>query len=120
MEQTFAKEYTVTKEITAEALGSGGLAVLATPAMVAMVENACYEELQQELPEGKTSVGGFLSIEHLAPTAVGATVTVRVAVYEHAGTKVVFSFTVYEGEKLVGKGNHERFIVEKERFLKKL
>lgn len=120
MEQTFAKDYTVTEEITAKTLGSGGLDVLATPAMVAMVENACYEELQKELPDEKTSVGGFLSIEHLAPTAIGATVTVRAAIYEHASAKVVFSFTVYEGEKLVGKGNHERFIVNKEQFLKKI
>ncbi|MCD5028992.1 thioesterase family protein [Enterococcus asini] len=120
MDQTFAKEYTVTADLTAEAMGSGGIPVLATPAMVTMVENACYGELQKELKAEETSVGGFLSIEHLAPSPVGATVTVRAALYEHAGTKVVFSFTVYEGEKLVGKGNHERFIVKKECFLSKL
>ncbi|MEO1782398.1 MULTISPECIES: thioesterase family protein [Enterococcus] len=120
VEVNFKKEYLVTADRTAKAMGSGGLDVLATPELVAMVENACYLHLAEHLPKEKTTVGGFISLEHVAPSAVGATITIKANLYERDGNKAVFSFTAYDGDKKVGKGNHERFVVEKDAFLAKL
>ncbi|MFY1067564.1 thioesterase family protein [Enterococcus sp. AD013-P3] len=119
-EENFEKDYLVTEDRTAKAMGSGGLDVLATPELVAMVENTCYQHLESEIAKEKTTVGGFISLEHVAPSPVGATITIKANLYERDGNKVVFSFSAYEGEKKVGKGNHERFIVDKDQFLAKM
>lgn len=119
-EENFEKDYLVTEDRTAKAMGSGGLDVLATPELVAMVENACYQHLESEIAKEKTTVGGFISLEHVAPSPVGATITIKANLYERDVNKVVFSFSAYEGEKKVGKGNHERFIVDKDQFLAKM
>ena len=52
---TFTVKKVVTEDMTAAALGSGGLPVFGTPYLVAMVENAAFTYLQQELPEGKST-----------------------------------------------------------------
>lgn len=114
------KKFIVGPEQTAEKMGSGGLPVYATPALVAAVENTCYEGLQATLAEGFTSVGGSLELQHLAPSPVGAEITIKAEITEAKGKKTVFSFTAYEGEKLIGKGRHIRFTVEIKSFLENL
>ena len=85
---TFTVKKTVTEDMTAAALGSGGLPVFGTPYLVAMVENAAFTYLQQELPEGKSTVGTKVDMAHVSPSPGGMEVTVTVevtAINKHAG-----------------------------------
>ena len=68
---TYTMEKTVTPDMTAKAVGSGGLEVFGTPFMMGLMENAAMQCVQPELPEGKGTVGVEISSSHLAPTPVG-------------------------------------------------
>ncbi|MGI6605159.1 MAG: thioesterase family protein [Firmicutes bacterium] len=110
----------VTPEYTAAHLGSGGVEVLATPMMIALMEGAARNAVQPSLPEGWTTVGTVVNIRHLAPTPVGMTVTARAKLNEVDGRRLVFAVEVYDEVKKVGEGMHERFIINTERFHSKL
>lgn len=106
----------VKPEYTAKSLGSGGVDVLATPMLVALMEGAARDAVQASLPTGWTTVGTRVNIEHLAATPVGMKVTARARLTQVEGRRLVFDVEAYdEGEK-VGQGQHERFIVISERF----
>ena len=118
---TYEYKNTVTKDITADALGSGGLEVLATPFMICWMEGAAYFYMKEHLPEGKSSVGTMVNIRHLSPTPVGAEVTVRAeltAVSEN-GKMYTFRVEAYDNKGLIGEGTHERAVIDCERFMKK-
>ena len=109
----------VTDEITAAAGGSGALRVFGTPFLVAQMENAGLEYMARELPEGKSSVGILVSAEHTAPTPVGMEVTVRVTVTDiSANGKIVdFDMEAFDEVGPIGKGHHQRAVIDVERFL---
>lgn len=111
---------TVTEQNTALALGSGDLPVFATPALVALMENAAMQTVASLLPEGSTTVGGFIETSHLAPSAIGKTIQATATLTEVKGKKLSFNIEAFEGEKLVGKATHIRFIVDREKFMKSL
>ena len=111
---------TVTDAVTAIAMGSGDMPVLATPAMMALMENAAMLAIAEALPEGCTSVGGHIESSHLKPSKIGETVTAIAEVTKVDGKKVEFKVAAYSGETLLGEGKHLRFVVDKERFLTKL
>lgn len=110
----------VTREMTAAALGSGDLDVLATPAMIALMENAAMLAVAPHLPEGATTVGGSISCTHLRPTAIGKSVTATAKVIAVDGKKITFAVIAREGEHLVGEGTHTRFIVDRKQFTDRL
>lgn len=105
---------------TAEYIGSGDMAVLATPAMVALMENAAMLAVAKHLGEGETTVGSMISTSHLKPSKVGATVLAVAELIEVDGRKLTFKIAAYDGETLIGEGEHVRFIVNREKFLSKL
>ena len=105
---------------TAEYIGSGDMAVLATPAMVALMENAAMLAVAKHLGEGETTVGSMISTSHLKPSKVGATVLAVAELVEVDGRKLAFKIAAYDGETLIGEGEHVRFIVNREKFLSKL
>lgn len=105
---------------TAEYIGSGDMAVLATPAMVALMENAAMLAVAKHLGEGETTVGSMISTSHLKPSKVGATVLAVAELVEVDGRKLTFKIAAYDGETLIGEGEHVRFIVNREKFLSKL
>lgn len=111
---------TVTEQNTALALGSGDLPVFATPALVALMENAAMKTVASLLPEGSTTVGGFIETSHLAPSAIGKTIQATATLIEVKGKKLSFNIEAFEGEKLVGKATHIRFIVDREKFMNSL
>jgi predicted thioesterase len=86
-------------------------AVYATPRMVSDVEYTCRELLLEHLDAGEDSVGAHVSIDHLAPTPMGMSVTIEVKVADIERRKVVFEFSVKDIEE-VGRGRHVRFIVD--------
>ena len=110
----------VTENNTALTMGSGDMSVFATPALVALMENAAMKAVAPHLPEGSTTVGGFIETSHLASSAIGATIEAKATLTEIKGRKLSFAIEATEGDKLVGKATHIRFIVEREKFLNNL
>ena len=109
----------VTDNNTAESVGSGGLKVFATPAMIALMEKASFIAIDECLDEGATSVGTMVNVEHVSATPVGALVTVESVVTAVEGRKISFEVTASDNAGLIGKGTHERFVVDAERFMSK-
>lgn len=110
------KSLTVTDANIAKTMGSGTLDVFATPAMVALIEQTAYTSIESELEPGWGSVGTSLNIQHLSATPVGMTVTATTELVEVDRRRLVFHAEVYDEKGLVGKGTHERFLVENEKF----
>jgi len=110
---------TVSNDNTAATMGSGTLAVFATPAMIALMEKTSYVSVQNELDEGMGSVGTLLNVKHLAATPVGMTVTCESELVEIDNRRLVFTVKAYDEKGLIGEGTHERFIVQNEKFLAK-
>ena len=105
---------------TAEFIGSGDMAVLATPAMVALMENAAMLAVALHLDEGETTVGSMISTSHLKPSKVGNAISAVAELTEIDGRKLTFKIQAYDGDTLIGEGDHIRFIVNREKFLSKL
>lgn len=116
----YISKLVVTEDKTAAALGSGDLPVLATPIMVALMENAAMMAVADALPEGSTTVGGKIDVSHLAPTPVGAEVTATAVLESVEGRKLVFHVEAHQGELLLGEGSHLRFVVDRDKFMAKL
>lgn len=110
---------TVTKEVTAEAVGSGMLPVFATPSMVALIEKAAAESVAPLLEAGMTTVGTKLDIAHTAATPVGMAVRAETDLSEIDGRRLVFIVHAFDEAGEIGSGTHERFIVNAEKFLAK-
>ncbi|WP_088225324.1 thioesterase family protein [Desulfosporosinus sp. FKB] len=108
-------ETTVTLANTAKTMGSGGLEVFATPAMVALMEQAAVNAL--ELPEGQSSVGTSLMITHSAATPIGGRITATAELIEIDRRRLVFTVEASDEAGQIGSGKHERFIIEAESFL---
>ena len=111
---------TVTNAVTAIAMGSGDMPVLATPAMMALMENAAMLAVADHLPESCTTVGGHISASHLKPSKVGETVTATATVTRVEGKKIEFTVAAHCGDTLLGEGTHLRFIVDREKFMSRL
>jgi predicted thioesterase len=117
---SFSATMRVTAEVTAEYIGSGDLAVLATPAMCALMENAAMMAVAPQLEEGQTTVGTALNIEHIKATKVGDTVTATAVLTEINGRELKFNIAARDEVSLIGEGTHTRFIVSREKFMAKL
>ena len=104
---------------SARAVGSGLLPVLATPAMTALMEQAAANAIGEFLPEGWTSVGISLDIEHTSATPLGMGFRAEAEVTAVEGRKVLFAVRAYDDAGEIGHGTHARFAVESEPFLAK-
>lgn len=111
---------TVNNLNTAIALGSGDMPVLATPAMLALMENAAMLAVSPELTEGSTTVGGHIEVSHLKPSPIGMEVSATATLYKVDGRKLYFKVVAQHGDTVIGEGTHIRFIVDRERFMSKL
>ena len=117
---TYTSRLTVGNENTAIALGSGDMPVLATPAMMALMENAAMLAVASELEDGDTTVGGHIGSSHLRPTPVGAEVSATATLEKVEGRKLYFKIIAHQGDVVIGEGTHLRFIVSREKFLSKI
>lgn len=113
-------QLTVNEAVMAIAMGSGDMPVLATPAMMALMENAAMLAVADHLPEGCTTVGGHITSSHLKPSKLGDTVMATATVTHIDGKKIEFKIAAHCGETLLGEGTHLRFIVDKEKFMSRL
>ena len=110
----------VTCELTALHVGSGDLKVYATPAMAALVEHTCTSMVTPLLPNGQTSVGTELHIRHLAPTPMGGMVRIRAKVVAAQDNLITFNARIWDEVELVGEVDHQRVIVEVDRFMRRV
>ncbi|MDW7672102.1 MAG: thioesterase family protein [Bacillota bacterium] len=110
----------VTDDKTALAYGSGGVEVFATPAMIGLMENAAVKAVDPLLPQGYGTVGTRLDVRHMAATPKGFRVFAEAKLIEIKGNRLVFEIAAFDEVERIGEGIHERFVIEKESFLKKV
>jgi predicted thioesterase len=113
-------EITVSETKTAAHLGSGSIAVYATPALVALMESAAVRALDEHLPAGQTTVGGHIDVRHLAATPVGAKVRARAELVEVSGRKLTFHIQAWDEVEQIGEATHIRYIVDEDKFMAKV
>ena len=113
------KEVIVTKELSAQSVGSGLLPVYATPSMIALMENTAFESVAEYLEEGCGTVGTSLNVKHVAATPVGMKVTCETELIKVDGRALTFEVKAYDECGLIGEGTHERFIITEDKFLAK-
>ncbi|MDU4890207.1 MAG: thioesterase family protein [Clostridium sp.] len=113
------QEIVVTKELTAEVIGSGLLPVYATPSMIALMENTASKSVEEFLEEGQGTVGTSLNIKHLSATAVGKAVTCESKLIEVDRKRLVFEVKAFDETGLIGEGIHERFIIDNKKFMER-
>lgn len=111
---------TVTHENTAAAIGAGGVEVFGTPMLIALMENASWRAVADALDEGYVTVGTHVNISHLAATPLGQQVRASAELIEIDKRRLVFKVVAYDERQKVGEGQHERTIVNLERFLARL
>jgi len=107
---------TVRDSNTAKTLGSGSLSVYGTPAMLLLAEKTAVALLEGKLDTGMTTVGIRLDMEHVSATPVGCEITCTVELTEIDRKKLTFAVEVSDPAGLIGKGSHERFIVDSAKF----
>lgn len=112
-------ELLVTEKDTAKAHGSGELDVLATPRMVALMEECAYKCISGELEVGSSSVGTQMNVKHIAATPVGMKAYAEAEVISVDGRKIEFKVEAYDESGKIGEGTHERFIVFAQKFVEK-
>ena len=116
-EKSLTKTIKVEEENLACAMGSGSLMVLATPAVVALMENAAAELAQIELDnEELTTVGTMISIEHTSPTPMGAEVSATATLTKTDGRMFYFDVVANDKKGEIAKGTHTRVSVKAEKF----
>jgi predicted thioesterase len=101
---------------TAPRVGSGRIAVLATPVMINLMEAAALAAVEHLLPEGRQSLGTRLDVTHVAATPIGMKVTATAKVTEVDGRKLVLEVTAHDEIDLIGEGRHERVVVTVDKF----
>ena len=113
------KELIVTADKTAKAMGSGTLDVFATPAMIALMEKTSRLSVAPFLEEGQSTVGTVVNVKHLAASPVGMKVTCQTELIEIDRRRLVFKVACFDDAGLIGEGEHERFIIDVDKFLAK-
>lgn len=114
------QEIIVTADKTARHLGSGGVDVFATPAMVSMMEFAGVNAIDPLLSDGKMSVGVEVNIEHLAATPIGKRVWAEAEVIAVDRRRVTFEVKAWDEYELIGQGTHVRFVIDLDRYIERL
>ncbi len=113
------QEIFVTEEMSAKSMGSGELMVFATPAMLSLVEKTAWMSISDHLEEGETTVGTMVNLSHVSATPLGRKVWCETEVTEVDRKKIVFKFDVFDDAGEIGRGEHERFVVDSSKFMKK-
>lgn len=113
------EELIVNETNTAEALGSGSLAVFATPAMIALMEKTARLSVAPFLEDGQSTVGTLVNVKHLSASPVGMKITCRTELKEIDRRRLVFHVECSDEAGIIGEGEHERFIIDEAKFMAK-
>ena len=110
----------MTAEMSAARVGSGLVDVFATPMLVALVEQTCYESVLPHLDEGQGTVGTLVNVSHLSATPIGMRVWCESELTEVDRRRLVFKVKAFDECGLIGEGTHERFVIDTAKFMEKL
>ncbi len=117
---TCEEVFEVKPQHSAKSLGSGDVDVLATPSMITFMENVAWKCVKKYLPKDYMTVGVKVEVKHLNPVPIGANVLVKANLIAVKDRKLVFKVVVFWEDIKVGKGLHERYVVNRARFLEKI
>jgi predicted thioesterase len=115
-----AKTMLVEPAVTAKYIGSGDLEVLATPMMIALMEAASLDAVQSHLPDGWTTVGTKVEVDHIRATPEGDVVKAEAVLVKQEGRLLTFSVHAHDSKGAVGQGRHQRVIVDRKKFVQKM
>jgi predicted thioesterase len=113
-------EMVVKEEDLVSRLGSIDVDVLSTPRLIQLLEEAAIDAIQKYIPSDQLSLGTRVKIKHLSPTPLGMKVTAHAILKEVDKNRLFFLVDAYDEMEKVAKGEHERLLVPKERFLQKV
>ena len=105
---------------TAATMKSGSLAVFATPAMCALMEEAACNAVKASLEQGTGTVGISLNITHDRATKLGDTVTATATITAVEGRRLTYAVEACDSKGIIGKGTHQRFLIDNEKFMSKV
>ena len=117
---TYTSTLVVSTDHVAAVMGSGDLHVFATPAMVALMENAAMMAVAEHLPEGSTTVGAMMNTSHVKPSPVEESIKATAVLTGVEGRKLTFEIKAEDSKGIIGEATHIRYIVDRERFMSKL
>lgn len=119
--QTFTKTIIVQEKDSARSLGSGGLDVFGTPAMIALMENTALLMVRADLSAGSDTVGIEINVKHLKASPIRAEITCTATITAIDGRKISYAIEAKDASgDLIGTANHERFVVDIEKFMSKI
>lgn len=113
------RESEASPERSAQYLGSGNVEVYATIMMIGLMEKTCLESVLPFLEEGQDTVGTAVNVSHCSATPVGMKVRCESELVEIDRRRLVFRVAAYDEKGLIGEGTHERFIIDKAKFIQK-
>ena len=114
------EDYVIKREHASKSVGSGEVEVLSTPSMIAFIEQTSRRCVQPKLPIEHTTVGIRVDVRHLKPVPIGEKLSVTTTLIEINNRKLTFEVKAEWQNKTIGVGRHERFIVNKKKFLQKI
>ncbi len=105
---------------TAPRVGSGRGHVLATPVMITLMEEAALAAVEDQLPEGRQSLGTHLDVSHVAATPIGMQVIARAELIAIDGRRLTFQVEARDEAELIGEGTHQRVVVSAQSFAERI
>lgn len=117
---TYTSKSDVSMAMSAKALGSGDMEVLATPAMVALMENAAMLCVASSIESTQSTVGISIEVIHSRATAINKKIEATAEITNIDGRKISFEITAIDEKGVIGTAKHDRFIVDREKFLSRL
>jgi predicted thioesterase len=115
--RTYQSQTRVEEWMTAEKAGNKGVDVLSTPMLLQLIEDAAIQCLAPAITGDDVTLGSYIDLTHLAPTPVGFIVRVEVEILGVDGRRVNFAVAAFDEREKIAEGTHERYIIEKSRFL---
>ena len=109
------KTVTTTPKMAVSHLGEGP-GVLSTPSMIGLIEHTCLESVSPHLDKNEQTVGTMVHVWHRASVRIGDDVTISSKLIEQDRRKLLFEVKVTAGEKTIGDGTHERFVIDLDKF----
>lgn len=117
---TYQSQTRVEEWMTAEKAGNKGVAVLSTPMLLQLVEEAAMQCVASSLGADEITLGTHVDLTHLSATPVGLIVRTEVEVLKFDGRRVEYAFTAFDEREKIAEGTHERYVTSRDKFRERL